>query len=50
LVVTGRPIAISSGDLSMERYGGLLGRIPAKTLETAAAHTGFILGLGRTKF
>ena len=36
--------------VSCERFGRRLGRIPAETLETAAAHTGFLLGLGRTKF
>jgi mRNA interferase MazF len=36
--------------LSTERFGGRLGRVPTETLETAAAHTGFLLGLGRTKF
>jgi mRNA interferase MazF len=33
-----------------ERFGRLLGRVPSETLETAAAHTGILLGLGRTKF
>jgi len=36
--------------ISTERFGGRLGRVPTETLETAAAHTGFLLGLGRTKF
>lgn len=36
--------------VSMERFGTRLGRVPSETLETAAAHTGFLLGLGRTKF
>jgi mRNA interferase MazF len=36
--------------VSTKRFGRLLGRVPAKTLETATNHTGFLLGLGRTKF
>lgn len=36
--------------VSTERFGARLGRVPSETLETAAAHTGFLLGLGRTKF
>jgi mRNA interferase MazF len=36
--------------VSTERFGHLLGRVPVETLETATAHTGFLLGLGRTKF
>jgi mRNA interferase MazF len=36
--------------VSGERFGRLLGRVPAETLETAATHTGFLLGLGRTRF
>lgn len=36
--------------VSMERFGRLLGWITAETLERAAAHTGILLGLGRTKF
>jgi mRNA-degrading endonuclease toxin of MazEF toxin-antitoxin module len=35
---------------SIERFGRLLGRVPAETLEHAATHTGLLLGLGRTKF
>jgi mRNA interferase MazF len=36
--------------ISTERFGGLLGRVPSETLESAAARAGFLLGLGRTKF
>jgi hypothetical protein len=35
--------------VSTERFGRLLGRVPTETLETATAHTGFLLGLGKTK-
>ncbi len=36
--------------ISTERFGRLLGRVPTETAETAAGHTAFLLGLGRTKF
>jgi mRNA interferase MazF len=36
--------------VSTERFGRRLGRAPREALETAAAHTGLLLGLGRTKF
>jgi mRNA interferase MazF len=36
--------------VSTERFGRRLGRVPIETVETAAAHTGLLLGLGRTKF
>ena len=36
--------------VSTERFGRFLGRVPSETLETAATHTGILLGLGRTKF
>lgn len=36
--------------VSAERFGRLLGRVPADTVEAAAKHTGVLLGLGRTKF
>lgn len=36
--------------VSTERFGRLLGRVPIQALETAAAHAGILLGLGRTKF
>jgi mRNA interferase MazF len=36
--------------VSTQRFGRLLGKVPAETLELAAAHTGILIGLGRTKF
>jgi mRNA interferase MazF len=36
--------------VSAERFGRRLGRVPAEALETVAAHTGFLIGLGPTKF
>jgi mRNA interferase MazF len=36
--------------ISTERFGGRIGRAPTEAVELAAAHTGFLLGLGRTKF
>jgi mRNA interferase MazF len=35
--------------VSTERFGRRLGQVSTETLETAAAHAGFLLGLGRTK-
>lgn len=36
--------------ISTRRFGRRIGRAPLETVETAAAHAGFLLGLGRTKF
>lgn len=35
--------------VSTERFGRRLGRVPIETVEAAAAHTGLLIGLGRTK-
>lgn len=36
--------------LSTERFRGRLGRAPVEIVDRAAAHTGLILGLGKTRF
>lgn len=36
--------------VSILRFRGRVGRIPAEIVETASARTGFLLGLGRTRF
>jgi mRNA interferase MazF len=36
--------------VSTLRFHGQVGRIPTGTVETASARTGFLLGLGRTRF
>jgi mRNA interferase MazF len=36
--------------VSIQRFSRHIGRVSTETLETAAAHAGFLLGLGRTKF
>ncbi len=35
--------------VSTRRFGRRVGRAPREAVETAAAHAGFLLGLGRTK-
>jgi mRNA interferase MazF len=36
--------------VSIRRFGRRVGRAPLERVETAAAHAGFLLGLGRIKF
>jgi mRNA interferase MazF len=36
--------------VSTLRFRRRLGRAPLETVETAAAHTGFLAGLGQTRF
>lgn len=36
--------------VSTERFASLIGRAPTEVVDLAAGHTGFLLGLGRTKF
>jgi mRNA interferase MazF len=36
--------------VSVGRFGGLLGRVPADLVETASARAGVLIGLGRTRF
>lgn len=36
--------------ISSERFRRCIGQAPIATVDRAAAHTGFLLGLGRTKF
>jgi mRNA-degrading endonuclease toxin of MazEF toxin-antitoxin module len=36
--------------ISTRRFRRRMGRVPLETVETAAAHAGFLVGLGQTRF